>query len=508
MQRVLLITVRFHDGRYHGTGDWPPSPARLFQALVAGIGQGGPLGNDASAPLEWLERLAPPVIAAPVMDEKGGRAVTNYVPNNELDAVGGDPRRIGSIRAAKVWKPKLFDRDAAFLYAWTFDETADSLAQAQRICNYADRLYQLGKGIDLAWAVGEVVEPQALEEILLGYRGAAYRPTGGRQGAILACPQQGSLKSLKDRYDSMGERFKARGQGRSVRLQFAQAPKPRFTPTAYDSPPNRRVFELRAPTSQADLVACPLSRISNLVVAIRDRAVAKLKNSLPDQEHQIEKCLVGRKADGRDDGPKAARVRILPLPSIGHAHADYAIRRVLVEVPARCLVRPDDVFWAFSALELTDAGMAIHPDCMLTTTTDESMLRHFGLDGQSYARWRTVTPAALPEIAKRRRIEPTRRTAEAKRGAERATEQQMAAESVLQALRHAEVNVQVDSVRVQREPFDGKGERVEAFASGTRFPKERLWHVEVLFKEPVPGPLIIGDGRYYALGLMKPVTGW
>src|SRR5579871_5512850 len=166
MQRVLLITVRFHDGRYHGTGDWPPSPARLFQALVAGIGQGGPLGDDASEPLEWLERLAPPVIAAPHVDEKGGRAVTNYVPNNELDAVGGDPRRIGSIRAAKVWKPKLFDRGAAFLYAWTFDETADSLAQAQHICNYADRLYQLGKGIDLAWAVGEVVEPQALEEIL------------------------------------------------------------------------------------------------------------------------------------------------------------------------------------------------------------------------------------------------------------------------------------------------------------------------------------------------------
>ena len=102
MQHVLLITVRFHDGRYHGTGDWPPSPARLFQALVAGIGQRGPLGDDVSEPLEWLERLSPPVIAAPVMDEKGGRAVTNYVPNNELDAVDGDPRRIGSIRAAKV----------------------------------------------------------------------------------------------------------------------------------------------------------------------------------------------------------------------------------------------------------------------------------------------------------------------------------------------------------------------------------------------------------------------
>src|SRR5205809_343989 len=119
MQRGLL-TVRFHDGRYHGTGDWPTSPARRFRALVAGIGQAGPLNDEASAPLEWLEKLDPPVITAPVMVES--RAVTNYVPNNDLDAVGGDPRRIGSIRTAKPWKAKLFDQDAEFLYAWPFDQ--------------------------------------------------------------------------------------------------------------------------------------------------------------------------------------------------------------------------------------------------------------------------------------------------------------------------------------------------------------------------------------------------
>src|SRR4051812_10293479 len=100
MERILLISVRFHDGRYHGTADWPPSPARLFQALVAGIGQEGPLNDNMSRPLEWLEELAPPVIAAPHMVE--GRAMTNFVPNNELDAVGGDPSRIGAIRSAKV----------------------------------------------------------------------------------------------------------------------------------------------------------------------------------------------------------------------------------------------------------------------------------------------------------------------------------------------------------------------------------------------------------------------
>src|SRR5205085_1677347 len=120
----------------------------------------------------------------------------------------------------------------------------------------------------------------------------------------------------------------------------------------------RQVFELRSRTSQADLIACPLSRVGTLVLAVRDGAVARLKAALPEQDFQVEKCLVGRKVDGKDDAPKATRVRILPLPSIGHVHADHAIRRILIEVPAGCLLRSDDVFWAFSGLELTGSELA------------------------------------------------------------------------------------------------------------------------------------------------------
>jgi CRISPR-associated protein Csb2 len=504
MQRVLLITVRFHDGRYHGAGDWPPCPARLFQALVAGIGQDGPLSDDASKPLEWLETLAPPVIAAPIENGKGMTIPTHFVPNNDLDAYGGQVSKIGRTRTAfKVWKPKLFDQEAAFLYAWQFDDTNASLAHAKRICEYAERLYQLGRGIDQAWAFGEIIEAQELDNRVSSYPGAVYRPTGGQQGIELPRPQRRSLKTLKDRHKMKSRRFKVQVEGKSVKLQFAKIPEPRFAPTTYDSPPSRQVFELRSRTSEASFVAWPLSRAGALILAVRDRAVARLKAALPEQEAQIEKCLVGRKADGKDDAPKAARVRILPLPSIGHDHADRAIRRILVEVTAGCLVRSDDVFWTFSGLHHVDTDG--EPLFVLTHGTDESMLRWYGLAGQTYVRWRTITPAALPEIAERRRIEPTRRTAEVKRGAERAGEQQQAANEVIHALRHANLPTNVDAIRVQREPFEANGQRVEVFAPGTRFQKERLWHVELSFAEPLLGPLIIGDGRYCGLGLMAPV---
>jgi CRISPR-associated protein Csb2 len=504
MQRVLLITVRFHDGRYHGAGDWPPSPARMFQAFVAGIGQDGPLSDDASKPLEWLETLVPPVIAAPIQNGRGMTIPMHFVPNNDLDAHSGRASKLGRTRTEfKVWKPKLFDQEAKFLYAWQFDDTDGSNDHAERICEYAERLYQLGRGIDQAWAFGEIIEPQEFKHRLMAYTGVIYRPTGGQQGMKLPCPQQGSLKSLKDRHKMKRVRFKALGQGRAVKLQFAKIPEPRFAPATYDSPPSRLLFELRLSAIQASVVAWPLSRVGALVLAVRDRAVSRLKAAQPKQEPQIEKCLVGRKADGKDDAPKAARVRILPLPSIGHDHADHAIRRILIEVAAECLLRPEDVFWAFSGADNLDSEG--EPHFVLTPGGEESMLRRYGLTEQTYVRWRTVTPAVLPDIAKRRRIEPTRRAAEVKRGAERASEQQRAAIEVIQALRHAELPTSVEAIRVQREPFEADGERVERFAPGTRFQKERLWHVELTFTDPLSGPLIVGDGRYYGLGLMAPV---
>jgi CRISPR-associated protein Csb2 len=92
MSQFLLLSVRFHDGRYHGEPEWPPAPARLFQALVAGAAKGRRLSEGDRTALAWLETLSPPVIAAPAM--RSGRRITNYVPNNDLDSVDGDPGRV------------------------------------------------------------------------------------------------------------------------------------------------------------------------------------------------------------------------------------------------------------------------------------------------------------------------------------------------------------------------------------------------------------------------------
>lgn len=497
MTRYLAIHVRAHEGRYHGDGDDPPSPFRLLQALVAGAGISGPLDEQTRGALAWLERLPDaPIIAAPRTAR--GQSVSMFMPNNDLDAKGGDARRIGEIRlATKVWRPRLFDARVPWIYAWPFEEADESRAAV--VCAISEGLYQLGRGVDMAWAWGELLDEGSLDARLSEYDGVVRRPSAG-DGLVLACPHVGSLDSLERRYRA--RRFQFEG-GRRV---FVQPPKPTYRQLAYESPPARHVFELRSTTDSELRVAWPLAAASSLVIAAREAARARLNAAMPNRTDEIDRHLVGRKADGSNAAPAEDRVRVVPIPSIGMHYADRGIRRLLVEVPAACPLRSDDVRWGFSGAELFDPETGELQDLALVPTDDDDMLRHYGVGTRARV-FRTVTPVAVPEAAKRRRIEPTRRATEAKRGMERVVEIAGARAAVLQALRHVDVRAPVETIRAQREPFDAAGDRVEAFAEGTRFEKERLWHVEIAFGAPVPGPLLIGDGRFLGLGLMAPAPG-
>jgi len=504
---ALVLHVRLHDGRYHGENDWPPSPARLFQALVAAAGLSGPLGRGEREALQWLERQGPPTIGAPHA-WRAQRGVLFYMPNNDSDRIGGDPLRMAKIRTAeKIFRPHFFDPEVPFMYAWSLEEVPGEEEYGRTICTMADRLYQLGRSIDMAWAWGEVLDDAALDALLAAYPGRIYRPSAGRSTTTLLCPRSGSLESLTRRYEAFGERFRYVKEGGSVRVVFRRPPRPLFQSVAYDTPPSRQLYELREPTAAGGFAPWPLERAYEVVVRLRDAAVERLKRAIPNQSADIDRALVGRKPDGTNACLPENRVRIIPLPSIGHFHADHQIRRVLVEVPAASPLRADDVHWAFSGLDIVDAETG-EMLAVLTRTEDNEFLRHYGLsDGKGHRVWRTVTPAALPENARRRRIDPARMREEAKAGLERAKEQAKAAAAVCQALRHAWVRTQVAAVGVQREPFEANGARVEVFAGGTRFAKQRLWHVQIQFEQPVSGLLVIGDGRFLGLGVMAPLQG-
>ena len=495
MSRVLALSVRFHDNRYNGAGDWPPSPARVFQALVAGVARGVELAERDIAALEWLETLEAPMIAAPTVHVSHSYKI--HPPNNDLDKVGGDPKRIGKIRTTKTIRPHIFDSDIPLLFVWSMDGSASNERHACTICRAAEQLYQLGRGVDMAWAWAELLGADEVESLLARHGGIVYQPSTNMvdqadNNRILLCPQPGSLASLRERFVAGASRFTWSKLGKNYQQVFTREPMPRFCKVAYNVPSKRLLLELRSADAEK-YAPQPPTKTTTLVADLRDKAVERLKEKHLEGAGKIDRVLVGR---GSTEADKAARLRILPLPSIGHDHADGEIRRVLVEIPTNCPLQYDDLVTAFSGLTEVDREGEILWN--LIRASEYTMLKHYGIGSEgtgAFRNWRTVTPAALPHTRGKRKMTGSTRTHKGSR----------AADSVTQALRHAGIRTPVTDIRVQREPFDSIGECAETFAVHTRFAQESMWHVALTFSEPVSGPLVLGDGRYLGLGLMHPV---
>ena len=491
MPRSLLIAVRFHEGRYHGQADgfsgadgWPPSPARLFQALVAAAARGARLPAEDERALKWLEGIDPPRIAAPVV--RRGRTVKRFVPNNDLDSVGGDPNRVSEIRVGKHWRPCFFEPSDPVLYVWDFESGWE---EAARIRTIAPRLYQLGRGIDPAWASGEILDREEATARLESHPGPLRRPRGHGDTPI---PGPGSLESLIDRYRRKRTRLTTVGTGRKSGQLFTQPPKAFFARTGYDTPPRRLHFELRE--ADGAFAPRPLASAAPLITGLRNAAAEKLRESSPERSALFERLIIGRNAGPAD---LSQRIRLIPIPSIGAQHTDPSIRRILVEIPPNCPIRPDDLAWAFAGVRPCDPTTGELWPGSLVSTDDSQMADRFVRTGLVF---RSITPLALSG-AQRRRIG----AGGEKAAKERSREERSAASAVVQALRHAGIQARPAEIQVRREPFQTRGARAELFAQGSRFSKHGLWHVELRFTEAIPGPLVIGDGRFCGLGLMEPV---
>lgn len=497
MEKMLIIQVHFLDPRYHGVGDWPPAPARLFQALVAGCAVGDRLAQDRVDALRWLERLEAPEIRA----ERGlaGASHTTFVPNNDLDAKGGDPAQVANIRTAKVIQARHLSENIPVTYAWTFDDSDTALTAVKVLCKLSDGLYQLGRGVDMAWARAQVMDADQGNEYLDQTNGEMFRPGNGAGALTLQSPQRGSLDSLMLRYVAHRDRFTTVREGKKVKVQFANPPKARFRSVSYNPSHQWRLFDLMAEGQSEHRYPWPQTRVVDLAEQIRDGLKARLIQAMPEQEKALDRWLVGKGATAQD---KSLRVQLIPLPSIGHDQTHRAVRRVLLRTPANCPLQFKDLEWAMSGLSIKDRTRRV----VLVKAEELTMLDHYGVEGGTTSTlWQSVTPLALPGEAARRRIDPARKSTEAKGAPERRQEEQAARQAVYQALRHAGIQQTVDAVKVQREPFAARGERAEFFAHGERFKKARLWHVQLRFRKAQEGPLLLGNGRYLGLGLMAPV---
>ena len=507
MKNTLLLRVYFHDARYHGAEDWPPAPARLFQALLSGSARGLELPQDCEAALEWLENLPAPIIIAP--HHRRGQKFTNFVPNNDLDRFGGNPKNVNKIKTPKIIQPILLNTLSPVMFLWDFDDTPQSQNHAQKICDMSLQLYQLGQGIDMAWAQGEWITAQQKAHCLSSHPGVTYHPS--RRGTAkntlsLAQPMKGSLQILKVRHRGMRRRLSSIDQQKTQKKAFTQPPKPLFRPVLYNAKETYFLFEIRQSSSHSHdpFAGWPATQAAQLTTLIRNGVVKKLTKALPEKTHEIQRLIGGQGAMQAD---KSLRVKIIPLPSIGHPHADGMIRRILVQIPPNCPLRTDDLSWSFSGLKCTESK-SHYGEQYLLKTTDKGMLRHYGFDSheKGYRTWRTVTPVVLPQIKKKllKGSNGPDHLSKKNSGSYRINRESLAQQATKEALRHLGITAPVQSIRTQREPFGHGRITADQYAHGTRFHARSLHHLEITFAKPVTDVFVLGNGRYVGLGLMAP----
>ena len=464
---VLQLSVRWlaPEGiaAYHGE-EWPPAPARLFRALLAGARRPGGAGERGVAALRRLEVLPPPEIVAPVAERCD--PVRAAVPNNDGDCIlqhhqAGRTIRarhaassLRTLRRRQGWRVP-----APIHYRWRFP-AADPDPEAFRAL--AADLTLLGQGTDLAAATA------VWSEHMLPRQGLIWvpDPDGERALRVAAAGEVERLtRAYRDSRDRIGP-----GRVRSIREPVAHRDRYR-DPLAL---PRRRwqAFLLARPDDHRPW-SVPATEGLRVAAMVR-HAVQRAAVTAGLEQAAITE-LMGHGGDGR--------ILVLPLPNVGHRWADGRVRRVMVSAGPAV---PDE-HWQAVLLRLVQAELiaegAAEPSAVLlpVSPAEDKLLWRYSDPAK---RWCCATPVILPGFDHRRGRPRPERTAR-------------------RLLRHAGIPAAaVRAVHLAPAPAlsgvaDRRAIRVPRHLQG--YPRA---FVTLAFHQPVAGPLALGAGAGYGLGLL------
>lgn len=494
MPEALLISVTFLDSSFHGRSgggapEWPPSPLRLFQAVVAANGQNLTAEEPTGQALRWLERQPPPEVWAP--KHRVGQAVPSYVPNNAMDipatvwARGNNTFRgsadPGLHRAKKVVRATHLPEGQTVHFLWA---TAPDASTFDPLTEAVGRLVALGWGIDLAVAQARTLtesDEEAMPE-------ATHRwlPDQHARSNALRVPKPGTLDALIHRH----KKFLGRLDGGNF---TPSPPLTHFRTVGYrraDAPlaPPHQAFELRR--SDGSFFTYPARKLTHLAGQVRHAALSVTLAEQPAESKSDwrERFVAGH----RDPNAETHRqISYLPLPSIGHRHTDPSIRRFLLTSDHETGKDLHFVARLLAGQRLIPEHRQADPerDAILVPVKTDPVLRRYVTPS---TRWASVTPVILPGHNDRRRTR-TRKLVEA-------------------ALRHAGVTTKChfETSNISRFPQSHSAAKPNSRgAAPAYFRPNHLQHLpavhlEVTFEGPVPipGPLSIGAGRHQGLGVM------
>lgn len=452
---MLCITVRFLQRRYHGV-EYPPSPMRLFSALVAGghTGRWRAAWADFQPAVEWLERQpAPAIRCAPA---QRGKAFTRFVPSNDSDHLGS-VTEVGAIRIGKRVQPWLATGDAMIVsYEWPDDPPREIRWRLEAL---VATVTHVGWGVDLAMAS---LAPSPREE-----QRELWTPhVTARSGTFLRVPVPGSFSRLEDEWQrrrrltmmlTSDNELRIDAYRRVVYVQAGQPPKA-VRSAAY------RLVESNGRTS-----AWPITWQLDVAAWVRHAVGAAVSRNGAD-EGWVRGHIMGHGVV-----PLGARLAFLPLPSTGHG--DGRIRRVLLAP----LDSDDESGGELLAATHGLSGCPLEAERSGTVGylgeeigNADSVLPRYVREARE---WVTVSPIILPEYG-----------------------------SVASGLRAALSHAGVDPNEVEDWAWSLSPMIPQAARSGdyhvANYMRRPRYHVWLRFRHLMTGPMVFGVGRYYGLGLM------
>jgi CRISPR-associated protein Csb2 len=525
MHDFLRISVRFLDGEFHGRGDggtneWPPSPLRLFQALVAASAArwNERRGIRHAAPaLRWLEALPPPTIIAPRGAE--GAAYRLYVPDNVGDLVGkswskGNVGSIADYRTEKTVRPTHVDGDGALHFLWPLDNQ-ERAPHLETILTAARSITHLGWGVDLVVADAEVIPASALASL----DGDTWRPTSDGGGTSLRVTQSGTFDDLEHRHHAFLKRVSGVDGGTFSPVPPLSAY--RSVDYRSDSEPARApvaLFALRQLDDSGFRSFDPVRRGLHIAAMLRHVAGgADVARSVGWTAAQTARLVHGHASEEASDTADA-RLLFIPLPSIesrgkGQARVVGSIRRILIT--AQGAIDREEfqrLGQSLAGLELIDEKSG-DPTALLSRLPDsEPLTRNNYLNASST--WATVTPVILPGYDDPRKLRQRLRkksglSADEKSALLAKLDQRI--DSLLRkALRQAGYSESI--TRHAAIEWRGSGylpgtDLASRYMTGDQHRRYRKLHVRIQFRDPqgeplpIPGPLCLGGGKFSGTGL-------
>jgi CRISPR-associated protein Csb2 len=552
---MLTIEVELLGGRYAATAhndrnraEWPPHPARFFSALVAALHDNDPVDGNEREALLWLEQQAPPSLDVDldVNEVTGRRRVLDvYVPVNDVSLVGDAEKPLREARAvavslagvpttpeidkelkrAKKAVEKEEKKLAALLaeqHAVEDEPSATDLATAAALL--PDRRTRQVRTFPVVLPTRSCFAFRWAEDVPATLRTAldalCERVTRlGHSSSLVRCAiVQHPVTPTLVPDDDGEEVLRTVGQGQLHRLEaeftWHQGVEPRVLPAI----PKR----YGPPPAEGEVIAPARSIFSNNWIVFERVGGARpmssrgtdLSRALRDAllEQQGSRTLPVSLSGHRQDGGPAddTHVAFVALPFVGHEHADGSVQGCAIVMPRGLAASDRETLLRLVAawekgraidgdttVEL--AGGTLPPVRLTRVELPAKVSLRPGTWCRSARRFVTATPVALDR-------NPGNLRSNQEGTAHRASIE--AQRSIADACERIGLPRPI-SVEVSLAPLLPGAQPVRSFlpwpGQPGRTPRVRV-HADISFAAPVRGPVLLGAGRFFGLGLCMPMT--